>query len=258
MDLFKTANIDLAMFSPEAQRDLVTLKDCLSGIHSTSYCEVEMNGIYPGDDISISNLSISSSLIEASSTPNRKKRKQVNPKKCVQFHCKVCETNFQGKIVECQICFKMSHTQCCVNTGGNFICCLNCKNLPKVTDELRSQNKHLMMLNGNLVSLLKDKNKQFNNLLEICEKTKCIEPPEKQASTAVLNEQPEKCKPIPAPRKNVGKAQKPEGGTSKNHQRNPLLVISDSIPKKMDLTYRFPNVKVEIRPVAAKINNNKN
>ena len=54
--------------------------------------------------------------------------------------------------------------------GGNFICCLNCKNLPKVTDEFGNQKKHLMMLNKNLVSLLKDKNKQCNNLLEICEK----------------------------------------------------------------------------------------
>ena len=72
MDIFKTANIYLAMFSPEAQRDLVTLKDCLSDIHNTSYCEVEMNGIFPGDDISINNLSISSSLIEASSMPNWK------------------------------------------------------------------------------------------------------------------------------------------------------------------------------------------
>ena len=72
-----------------------------------------------------------------------------------------------------------------------------------------------MMLNENLVSLLKDKNKQFNNLLEICEKTKRLEPPGKQASTTVLNEQPEKRKPIPAPSKNVGKAQIPKDGTFK-------------------------------------------
>ena len=69
----------------------------------------------------------------------------------------------------------MSHTQRCVNIGGNFICCLNCTKLPKVADELRNQNKHLMMLNENLVSPLKDKKKQFNNLLEICEKTKCLD-----------------------------------------------------------------------------------
>ena len=49
------------------------------------------------------------------------------------------------------------------------------KHLPKVVDELRNQNKHLMMLNENLVSPLKDKKKQFNNLLEICEKTKCLD-----------------------------------------------------------------------------------
>ena len=60
------------------------------------------------------------------STSNRKKRRQINPKQCVQYYCKVYENNFQGKKVECQICFEMSHT-CSVNIGGNFICCLNCK-----------------------------------------------------------------------------------------------------------------------------------
>ena len=45
MDLCKTVNIDLVMFSPEALKDFVTLKDCLSDIHILVYCEVEMNGI---------------------------------------------------------------------------------------------------------------------------------------------------------------------------------------------------------------------
>ena len=67
-----------------------------------------------------------------------------------------------------------------------------------------------------------------------------------------------KTKPIPAPRKYFSQNKELPHESEiecKGTSRKPVLVISDSLPKALDLTYNIPGIKTEIRPVASKINN---
>ena len=145
-----------------------------------------------------------------------------------------------------------------------FICCLTCKKLPSIVRELRSQRDRLNVMNESILCLLKDKNKQFNRLLEMYESIKRTEDVASSAgSDTALNvvlpppAETVKTKPIPAPRKYFiqNKELPRDSEIECNTSRKPVLVLSDSLPKAIDLTYNIPGIKTEIRPVASKINN---
>ena len=127
-----------------------------------------------------------------------------------------------------------------------FICCLTCKKLPNIVSELRSQRDRQNVMNESILCLLKDKNKQFNRLLEMYESIKRTEDVASGASsdTAVNVMIPPpaetvKTKPIPAPRKYFSQNKELHLESEiecKGTSRKPVLVISDSLPKALHLT----------------------
>jgi hypothetical protein len=112
------------------------------------------------------------------------------------------------------------------------------------------------------MNLLNDKNKQLNSLLEICGCLNAIDTSRLSSKgVAPCSQVDIKVKPIPAPRKHIKPKRnkpcdddKPRDDSETIRLKTPILVISDSQPKEIDLTHKIPGVKVEIRPVAGKIN----
>ena len=241
MEYLQAANIDLSSLSPSTQRNLVTLDipTLYDSFGSTGLSSMDPSS-FEDDSFMVTN----NQDVSASTPVLRKPRKQLKPLKLL-----VGYDDLSQSVIDC-------HTNCNILckkvTNTSFTFCPKSRLLSDEITSLKQQVKTLSTQNEVLLSLLTEKSKQFNRLLDAFEKPvkevkACVEPEIK------LNGD-KNPKPIPAPRNlNKIKSQSTQETKSKRVTgSSSVTILSDSIPKRLNMA--IDDVQVIIQPVAGNVN----
>ena len=163
MEYLKAANTNLEIFSPETQRELVTLDEQHSFMSNSS-----LNSVLFGQIDSFEEEDLISDRL--------KPRKQTNPQKIkidrpISCSCVICEDSIQD--------VNKSKTSTPKVNNRN---CIKSDTISEIVMDQRKQIAWLTSLNENLVAIIRDKTNQYNKLLN-----KLISAPENDSIKETTN-----------------------------------------------------------------------